>query len=182
MGSDERATTEALRMRRACLLVLLASVMASASLAATLSLDFADQPNRVCGDTWSMSGVGLRLLPLSSGAGSASHTDFGWILGTACLELDVSSLAGISSVTVSFLNYDAQRGFAIYLLDAVAPVGSALSFATRVDQELRVPAGEGGVERVRIFCYNCILRTLEIRYDTVATVGEGWGSLKARYR
>lgn len=158
-----------------------ALALAAPAAAETIRLDFADQPNRSCGSAWSMSGLDLRMLPLAQGC-VAYATQYGWILGRTCLEIDVGTLGGVRSVSASFLNYDADNGFGIYLLDDVAPVASGWNVSTSAPDTLVVPAGSSEVRRVRVFCYNCFLFTFTVEFEALDTETVPWGTVKALYR
>lgn len=156
----------------------LASVPAAAE---TLRLEFGDQPTRWCGAVWSQEGLELRMLPLTLGC-VAYDTRYGWILGEACLEIDLSTLGGVSAVGATFVNYDADDGFGLYLLDDVVPVASGRTTATAAPDSLIVVSGGADVRRVRAFCYNVMLTAITIEFVALPTEASAWGSVKALYR
>lgn len=162
----------------AALSLALASVPAAAE---TLRLAFGDQPTRWCGTAWSQEGLELRMLPLTTGC-VAYDTQYGWILGGACLEIDVSTLSAVSTVGATFVNYDADDGFGLYLLDDVVPVASGRTTATAAPDSLTVASGGAEVRRVRVFCYNVMLSVITIESIALPTAASAWGSVKALFR
>lgn len=166
---------------RHLLMCAAALALAGPATAETITLDFTNQPTRPCGSAWTMSGLEITMLPLSLGC-IAYDTQYGWVLGATCLEIDVSMLTGLRSVSASFLNYDASHGYAIYLLDDVMPVAGGGTTATLVPDTLVVQAGQGEVKRVRVFCYNCIFYSFTVDFDAVAVDALSWGQVKALFR
>lgn len=171
-------------MDRRLLAVATALSLAVASVPAAageLRLEFGDQPTRWCGEAWSQAGLELQMLPLTIGC-VAYDTQYGWILGDACLEIDVSTLGGVSAVGATFTNYDAADGFGVYLLDDVVPVASGRTTATSAPDSLTVASGGAEVRRVRVFCYNVMLSAITIEFTALPTESSSWGSVKALYR
>ena len=149
--------------------------------AETIVLDFGDQPSRPCNSEWEMSGLNLRMIRLVNEC-AAIDTRYGWVLGNTCLEIDLSPLGGVRNVSASFLNYSADFGFAVYLLDPEVPVAGAITYTTGVREEMLISAGLNAVNRARVFCYNGFLYAITIEYETVGAEGTTWGNIKALYR
>lgn len=173
--------THANRRLLASATALALAAAAVSAAAETIRLEFADQPTRWCGAPWSQAGLELRMLPLTTGC-VAYDTQYGWIVGDACLEIDVSTLGGVSAVGATFVNYDADDGFGLYLLDDIVPVASGRTTATAALDSLTVASGGAEVRRVRVFCYNVNLSAITVEFIALPTEASTWGSIKALYR
>jgi hypothetical protein len=154
---------------------------ASEARSETLTVTFEDMPWHNCGDQWTMSGLPMRLLPLSSSC-LAYRTNYGWYLGSACLEIDVSALGDLGSVALEILNYDAPGKAYLFLMDAQVPLLADYSRASGVAEWLQVANPDLPVTRLRLFHGRGLLQQAVFEYGALSSESTTWGRVKALYR
>ncbi len=167
-----------IRTLAAAALLVLAAVPAAAD---QLAVDYVDHADVGFYEPWTEQGLAMVVVP-ASGEAIVEATRYGLLLYRSTLQIDLSTLSDVRTVTVTGKTYGGTGNTYVWLADGETLVVDAYSTVTNVRETLTIDPEGTTVDALYVYSVNYYLEGVTIHHGAVPAEASSWGAVKSLFR
>lgn len=168
-------------LRRRAVLTALFLLAAAPAAADVLTFDFDDYQDVTVGQSWQDQGLTFSLTAQGSNPVAIS-TQYGLVLGTVVLTVDLAPLSDVRSIETRIVTTSSFTPTRLALYDEIDLLDQAESAEYNRSETLRLESGGAAARWYRLTSDNSRLESVVIRHGPVGGEQRTWSGVKALYR